>query len=88
MLHPKVWKQIQALCNQEFTLDACANSNGDNILCSKYCSPTDSFLQKDLKDEFVWINPPFKRAKEFLEAYFTQKRQYPEHVGACILLPR
>ena len=24
---------------------------------------------------------------EFLEAYFTQKRAYPDHVGACILLP-
>ena len=87
MLHPKIFKQIQKLSNHIFTLDACANSKGDNALCARYCSIEDSFLNKDLKGEFVWLNPPFKRAHEFLEAYFAQKRAYPDHVGACILLP-
>ena len=87
MLHPRIFKQIQKLCNHTFTMDACANSNGDNALCPRYCSSEDTFLSKDLKGEFVWINPPFKRANEFLEAYFAQKREYPDQVGACILLP-
>ena len=87
MLHPKIFKQIQKLSNHTFTLDACANSKGDNALCSRYCSVEDSFLNKDLKGEFVWLNPPFKHANEFLEAYFAQKRTYPDQVGACILLP-
>ena len=87
MLHPKIFKQIQKLSNHTFKLDACANRKGDNALCTRYCSVEDSFLQRDLKGEFVWLNPPFKRANEFLEAYFTQKRAYPDHVGACILLP-
>ena len=87
MLHPKIFKQIQKLSNHTFRLDACANSKGNNALCARYCSIEDSFLDKDLKGEFVWLNPPFKRAHEFLEAYFAQKRAYPDHVGACILLP-
>ena len=87
MIHPRTFKQIQKLCNHTFTLDACANNSGDNALCSRYCSPEDSFLSKDLQGEFVWLNPPFKRANEFLEAYFAQKREYPDQVGACILLP-
>ena len=77
MLHPKIFKQIQKLRNHTFTLDARTNSKGDNALCARYCSIEDSFLDKDLKGEFVWLNPPFKRAKEFLEAYFAQKRAYP-----------
>ena len=84
MIHPKIFKQLQKLSNHIFTLDACANSKGDNALCSRYCSVEDSFLDKNLKGEFVWLNPPLKRANEFLEAYFTQKRTYPKHVGACI----
>ena len=87
MLHAKIFKQIQKLSNHTFTLDACANSKGDNALCTRYCSVEDSFLNRDLKGEFVWLNPPFKRANEFLEAYFAQQRAYPDHVGACILLP-
>ena len=86
MLQPKIFKQIQKLSNHTFTLDACTNSKGDNVLCARYCSIEDSFLDRDLKGEFVWLNPPFKRAHEFLEAYFAQKRTYPNHVGACILL--
>ena len=87
MIHPKIFKHLQKLSNHTFTLDACANSKGDNALCTCYCSVEDSFLNRDLKGEFVWLNPPFRRAHEFLEAYFAQKRMYPDHVGACILLP-
>ena len=87
MLHPKIFEQIQKLSNHTFTLDACANSKGDNTLCARYCSVEDSFLTRDLKSEFIWLNPPFKRAHEFLEASFAQKRAYPDQVGACILLP-
>ena len=87
MIHPKIFKQLQKLSNHTFTLDACTNSKGDNALCTQYCSVEDSFLTRDLKGEFVWLNPPFKRANEFLEAYCAQKRTYPDQVGACILLP-
>ena len=80
MLHPKISKQIQKLSNHTFTLDVCANSKGDNALCAQYYLVEDSFLDKGLKGEFVWLNPPFKRANEFLEAYFAQKRAYPDKV--------
>ena len=78
MLYPCIFKQIWKLCNHTFTMDACANHLGDNALCACYCSHEDSFLSRDLQGEFVWVNPPFKRANEFLEAYFAQKREYPD----------
>ena len=87
MIQPQIFKQLQELSNHTFTLDACANSKGDNALYSQYCLVEDSFLTKDLKGEFVWLNPPFKRATKFLEAYFAQRRAYPDHVGTFILLP-
>ena len=51
MIHPKIFKQLQKLSNHTFTLDACANSTGENALCSRYCSVEDSFLNRDLKGE-------------------------------------
>ena len=52
MLHLRFFKQIQKTYNHTFTLDACTNSNDDNVLCSHYYSPEDSFLNRDLKGEF------------------------------------
>ena len=87
ILHPRIFQQIQKLCKHTFPLDACTNGKGDNTLCSHCYSPEDSFLNRDLKGEFVWINPTFKRANEFLEACFAQNCEYPDQVGPCILLP-
>ena len=70
MIHPRIFEQIPKLYNRSFTLDACANSRGNNALYSWYCSKEDSFLTKDLKGEFVWLKPSFQRATKLLEAYF------------------
>ena len=63
------FKKLQVLCPHQFTLDACANPQGDNALCPKYCSTQDSFLKRDLENEFVWMNPTFKRGHEFIDHY-------------------
>lgn len=86
MIHPRIFKLIQKIFNHTFTLDACTNNKGDNPFCSPYCSEEDSLLNRDLKAEFVWLNPRFKRAPDLLEAFCAQKHAYPNRVGVCILL--
>lgn len=87
MLYLCIFKHTQELCYHIFRLNACANNPGNNALCTQYCAPKGSFLSKDLQAEFIWLNPPFKRANDSLEAYFGQKREYPDHVRVCVLLP-
>lgn len=79
--------RLQRLSGRTFTVDACANPSGDNALCTRFFSANNSFLKQDLGNEFLWINPPFSRAFDFLTHYFAQKRQNPQKVGACIMLP-
>ena len=87
MFHPEHFAQVQSLVSHPFTLDACANPDGKNSLCERYCSRQDSFLSRSLQNEFVWLNPPFKDAKPFLDHYFAERHKTPETTGACILLP-
>ena len=87
MFHPEHFDHVQTLVSHPFTLDACCNPNGNNSLCKRYCSTKDSFLSKSLQNEFVWLNPPFKNAKPFLDHYFAERQKTPETTGACILLP-
>ena len=57
-LLPTVFEEIQALCGREFTLNAAANDNGDNSVCAKFCSPSNSFMSKEHTGH-IWINAPF-----------------------------
>ena len=53
MFHPEHFAQVQSLVSHPFTLDACANPDGENSLCERYCSTQNSFLKRSLKNEFV-----------------------------------
>lgn len=48
-----------------FKLDACASKS--NALCEKYFTEEDDALSQDWGTEPVWINPPFAKAKKFVE---------------------
>ena len=37
---PTVAQEYHALCGCEFTLNAAANADGDNTLCTNFCSPS------------------------------------------------
>ena len=87
MFHPEHFAHVQTLVSHPFTLDACCNPNGNNSLCERYCSTQDSFLNRSLQNEFVWLNPPFKNVKPFLDHYFSERQKTPDSTGACILLP-
>ena len=77
MITPEHFAKIQKLIPHQFTLDACANVTGDNRLCERYCSHCDSFLKRDLQNEFIWLNLPFQAAQTFLEHYFVQRDAIP-----------
>jgi len=78
---------IQRLTGRAFTLDACANSSGDNALCPEYCSPDRSFLHAGLTDEVVWCNPPFRMMEDCLDHYVRCKQQHPHTLSGCFLMP-
>ena len=62
----------------KFSIDACASA--DNALCDRYWSEDDDALVQDWSKERAFCNPPFGRAKPFL-----QKAQTAEL--AVVLLP-
>lgn len=78
---------LQSKIGVPFTMDACANHTGDNALCAKYYSKTNSFLQADLNNEHVWCNPPFIMLEECLTHYKNQKQRYPQTLSGCFLMP-
>ena len=86
-LHRHWFEQIQRQVGRTFTLDACTNDTGDNALCAHYCSPSNSFLSRDLAGECVWMNPPFRNIHAFLDHYVAQKRKHPHTLSGCLLLP-
>jgi DNA N-6-adenine-methyltransferase (Dam) len=58
-LLPSHFRMLEARTGLPFTIDACANDSGDNALCDKFFSKTNSFLLADITNEHVWCNPPF-----------------------------
>ena len=89
MLHPYYFTWIEKQIGRPFTLDACANDNGNNALCQEYCSPSHSFLNYNCAGRTVWLNPPFNNAmmKAMILHYLHCKNTAPGTTSACILLP-
>ena len=65
-LLPTVFQEIQVLCGREFTLDAAANENGDNVLCTNFCSPSNSVMSNEHTGH-IWINAPFLQLTTFVQ---------------------
>lgn len=72
-----VYNWIQSKLGHTFTLDAAANDDGSNALCSRYCSPHRSFMNCPLHNEVVWINPPYKveEALPFIDHFLAEYQQ-------------
>ena len=87
-IHMTEFLEIQELCGQKFTLDGCANPQGDNALCEQFCSPDNSFLDHSVVGHHVWLNAPFSQLSDFIDHYVTQKQTSPSNTSACILVPR
>ena len=65
---PTAFQEIQVLRGRVFILDAAANDNGDNALCAKLCSPSNSFMLKEHTGH-IWINAPFTQLTTFVKHY-------------------
>lgn len=85
---PVEFQAICALLGKQFDLDACANDDGCNAHVCKYCSPSDSFLEKSCAGMHVWCNPPFRRALQFLLHYFACKSRDPANTSGVFVLPK
>lgn len=75
------------MSGQTFTVDACANANGDNALCDRYYSSADSFLQADITEAHIWCNPPFIMLEDCLSRYRVLKDSHPQTISGCFLMP-
>jgi transposase InsO family protein len=70
-----------------FDLDAAAAIDGSNAQLPEYCSKADSFLMRDVAGLNVYCNPPFRRAKQFLDHYLRCKSSDPAGTSAVFILP-
>ena len=89
MLHLPFFLEIEQM-TKPFTLDACADPNGYNAQCSRYCSLDNNFLLFDCSHHHVWINPPFQlqTMRQIIQHYLHCKRRSSHTTSACILLPK
>ena len=82
--------KIQAELGVQFTLDACANPDGSNALCTNFCSTANSFLKSNVAGQCVWMNPPYTawHMYKFIRHYLRCKASDPAGTSACIVVPK
>lgn len=56
-----------------FTLDPCADST--NAKCSKFYTMNDDGLSKDWGGETVFCNPPYSKAKEWMQKAYEESKK-------------
>ncbi|KAI8468977.1 MAG: hypothetical protein J3K34DRAFT_386076, partial [Monoraphidium minutum] len=83
-----IQQTVYADCGRLFELDCCANASGANARCDQYCSPARSFLDADVSGRLVWMNPPYKHIRAFLQHYRACRDRAPDTTGGCFLLPQ
>lgn len=88
MILPEIVTELEAELNIAFDIDLCADVDGLNSLCKRYCCPSKdrSLFVTHLVDETCWCNPPFAALETFVQYYLQQKSQSP-CLSACILVP-
>lgn len=83
-----IFAQIQARCGKNFTLDACADSDGNNRLVENWCSPAQPFTKANCEGYHVWLAPPVLRLQSYISHYLKCKNRRPSSTSACILVPK
>ena len=90
---PSAWRLIDSAFDElhsefHFTLEACCDDDGLNRHHElAYCSSKDSFLDKNVTGQSVFINPPWKLAKECVEHMHTCHAKDPLNTKAVVVLP-
>lgn len=65
------------------SLDGAAAKGGANALLPRFCTKDDSFLERDVSGEAIWLNPPFHLIAECIAHYQECKARSP---GTSMLL--
>ena len=73
MLIKQVFVEIQSLTGETFDLDACSDDSGVTSHCQSYCSPSSSFLKRDVSGRHVWMHLPNNRIEQFIKHYLKCK---------------
>ena len=90
---PNAWRLIDTefdTLNAEFqfTVEACCDENGLNSHHNlPYCSSKNSFMDHDATGQSVFINPPWKLAKQCIEHMHHCHAKDPKNTKAVIVLP-
>ena len=71
-------------CGVSIDCNACSLADGSNSLLPDYCSPADSFLRGAHKYLGYWVNPPFHRAQQFIQAAVRHAKQ---NANVMMILP-
>ena len=88
MFDPVQFDLLQKAMGRRFTLEAACNDCGDNALIpDNYCSPADSFFDRPLAGQFIFMNGPFSQYAEWLDHYCQEKAKDPYSISACIVAP-
>ena len=87
MLEPELFRELFAEIG-DFTLDDCADNDGNNAQIPVFCCKENSFLDNDhVTGEKIWLNPHFRRAGAFLHHYLDQKEKAPTTTSCLVILP-
>eukprot|EP00959_Pyramimonas_sp_CCMP1952_P339725 7114807-Pyramimonas_sp.AAC.1 len=66
MILQQAFLAAQQLAGVEFTLDGAADPVGLNAQLPCYCSPVDSFFDRDLRGEHIFANPDFALISDYI----------------------
>ena len=72
-----------------FTLEACCDTKGDNGHAGlRFYSPQDSLLNHDVSGQTIFMNPPWSKAKLFMDHVRQCHASDPKNTKALLVLPK
>ena len=86
MIKSSIFSQYMAQYGP-YTVDACADPNGDNALLPRFWSDQDSCITADWSRENTWCNPPFHKVESILQQYMKCKANNPNKTSATFVVP-
>ena len=87
MLLQQAFLAAQLLAGTEFTLDGAADPVGLNAQLPRYCSPVDSFFDRDLRGEHIFANPDFALIADYIAHFKSEQQRSPHDTSLTLVLP-
>lgn len=86
MLLPQQFRRSQQKLGRTFDFDAHCTDGGENSHVSRWCSPTNSFMDTNVAEITVWDDPSYDDPTPFLQHYWKCKEKAPTPTNAVLLL--